>query len=170
MAICLINLAFLWRKTDTITILFFYKNILDTCLGYHKQLQIKKFDVISRIWGAILTASPQVGKTNKTFLSTATSKKMPGQQKQHSGSKNGPRVAPTPFFIFLGLKCAEIRVYCKVNRLNKFVDKSDFFCLSLDSIGFLRLMRHCYASEYISDVKPIHKKLMLNLQIDKDQN
>ena len=73
------------------------------------------------------TASPQVGKTNKTFLSTATSKKMPGQQKQHSGSKNGPRVAPTPFFIFLGLKCAEMRVYCKVNGLNKFVDKSDFF-------------------------------------------
>ena len=111
--------------------LFFNNNILDTCLGYHKQLQIKKFDVISRIWGAILTASPQVGKTNKTFLSTATSKKMPGQQKQHSGSKNGPRVAPTPFFIFLGLKCAEMRVYCKVNRLNKFVDKSDFFFVSL---------------------------------------
>ena len=131
MAICLINWAFLWRKTDTITIYLFYKNILDTCLGYHKQLQIKKFDVISRIWGAILTASPQVGKTNKTFLSTATSKKMPGQQKQHSGSKNGPRVAPTPFFIFLGLKCAEMRVYCKVNRLNKFVDKSDFFFVSL---------------------------------------
>ena len=128
--------------------------------------------MISRIWGAILTASPQVGKTNKTFLSTATSKKMPGQQKQHSGSKNGPRVAPTPFFIFLGLKCAEMRVYCKVNRLNKFVDKSDFFFLSLlfDSIGFLRLMRHCYASKYISDVKPIFKILMLNLQIDKAQN
>ena len=117
--------------------LFFYKNILDTCLGYHKQLQIKKFDVISRIWGAILTASPQVGKTNKTFLSTATSKKMPGQQKQHSGSKNGPRVAPTPFFIFLGLKCAEMRVYCKVNRLNKFVDKSDFFFWSLSRFDWI---------------------------------
>ena len=136
MAIFLINQAFQWRKTDTITIYLFYKNILDTCLGYHKQLQIKKFDVISRIWGAILTASPQVGKTNKTFLSTATSKKMPGQQKQHSGSKNGPRVAPTPFFIFLGLKCAEIRVYCKVNRLNKFVDKSDFF-LSLSRFDWI---------------------------------
>ena len=106
--------------------LFFYKNILDTCLGYHKQLQIKKFDVISRIWGAIL-ASPQVGKTNKTFLSTATSKKMPGQQKQQSAAPKMPPGCSNPFFYFLGLKCAEMRVYCKVNGLNKFVDKSDFF-------------------------------------------
>ena len=40
-----------------------------------------------------------------------------------------------------------------------------FLCLSLDSIRFLRLMRHCYAIKYISDVKPIDKKVMLNLLI-----
>ena len=126
--------------------LLFYKNILDTCLGYHKQLQIKKFDVISRIWGAILLLLKWVKRT-KHSCRQPQAKKCQGS-KSSSGSENGPRVAPTPFFIFLGLKCAEIRVYCKVNGLNKFVDKSDFFLsLSLDSIRFLRLMRHCYASE-----------------------
>ena len=45
------------------------------------------------------TASPQVGKTNKTFLSTATSKKMPGQQKQQRLQK-WPQGCSNPFFLF----------------------------------------------------------------------
>ena len=98
-------------------------------------LDKKKFDVISRIWGAILLLLKWVKRT-KHSCRQPQAKKCQGS-KSSSGSENGPRVAPTPFFIFLGLKCAEIRVYCKVNGLNKFVDKSDFFCLSLSlSIRF----------------------------------
>ena len=139
--------------------LFFYKNILDTCLGYHKQLQIKKFDVISRIWGAILLLLKWVKRT-KHSCRQPQAKKCQGSKEQQF--RKMPPGCSNPFF--WGLKCAEMRVYCKVNGLNKFVDKSDFFLsLSLDSIRFLRLMRHCYASEYISDVKPIDKKVMLNL-------
>ena len=111
------------------TIFFFYISILDTCLGYHKQLQIKKFDVISRIWGAILLLLKWVKRT-KHSCRQPQAKKCQGSKSSSAAPKMPPGCS-NPFFYFLGLKCAEMRVYCsKVNGLNKFVDKSDFFFLN----------------------------------------
>ena len=97
-ALCLINWAFLWRKTDTITIFFLQKHT-----RYMSRIPQAALD--KKVWRdqqdlGCNTASPQVGKTNKTFLSTATSKKMPGQQKQQSAAPKMPPGCSNPFFIF----------------------------------------------------------------------
>ena len=100
------------------------------------------------------------------------------QAKKCQGSKSStaaPKMAPgllQPLFLFFwdsNVLKWEFTVK-SIDWTNSLTRAIFFLSLLFDSIGILRLMRHCYASECISDVKPIHKKLMLNLQIDKAQN
>ena len=118
-------------------------------------LDKKKFDVISRIWGAILLLLKWVKRT-KHSCRQPQAKKCQGSKSSKARLQKCPQGAPTPFFIFWDSNVLKW----------EFTVKSMDWTNSLTRVIFfprwcLRLMRYCYAAGYISDVNSIYKMLLM---------